>query len=440
MLSSTCSFTSLLLGNVTPVTGSTAQTAPCDLAASSPRCWCYFLKDSRTSVTAKPQSYFWLKLLTTNLPFLKCLFWLLSSAQLFFYHKPHFPSFSFVFYYLLILKHIHSPKSLRIFTSIPEWLHLFNIILASTQMTCKFLILTPSPLPSFGHRLRVNCQLNGQPGVLTAPQNHCLKALPICSYPEPSPATIPPIPSSPHLFQSLNFVDSPSSASRLRFLSFFPLHAPVLSSGSFLPLRHLPCHSHFQSIQSCQLHLFFVMALIIPFHWIKAFRDSPLPTKLKRNPWSGAQVSVFYGLILWLLPPTTTYSAWQATVHGVTRVGRNLTTKSPALPIQGLPRWHSGKKSTSVQGTQKTWVWSLGQEDPLEEEMATCSSILAWKITWTEEPGGLQSMGSQRARHSWVTERTSAVYSAPNYKDLDCFPQTFHTLPSQWLSQAHLSS
>ena len=41
----------------------------------------------------------------------------------------------------------------------------------------------------------------------------------------------------------------------------------------------------------------------------------------------------------------------------------------------------------------------LCQEDPLEEEMATCSSILAWKIPWTEEPGGLQSMESQRVRH-----------------------------------------
>ena len=44
-------------------------------------------------------------------------------------------------------------------------------------------------------------------------------------------------------------------------------------------------------------------------------------------------------------------------------------------------------------------VRSLGQEDPLEKEMATCSSILAWKILWTEEPGGLQSMGSQRVGH-----------------------------------------
>ena len=48
---------------------------------------------------------------------------------------------------------------------------------------------------------------------------------------------------------------------------------------------------------------------------------------------------------------------------------------------------------------QETWVHSLGQEDPLEQEMATHSSILAWKIPWAEQPGGLQSMGSQRVRH-----------------------------------------
>ena len=47
----------------------------------------------------------------------------------------------------------------------------------------------------------------------------------------------------------------------------------------------------------------------------------------------------------------------------------------------------------------ETWVQSLGQEDPLEKEMATHSSILAWKIPWTEEPGGLQSMGSQKVGH-----------------------------------------
>ena len=49
-----------------------------------------------------------------------------------------------------------------------------------------------------------------------------------------------------------------------------------------------------------------------------------------------------------------------------------------------------------LPGMQETGLRSLGQEDPLEKEMATHSSTLAWRISWTEEPGGLQSMGSQR--------------------------------------------
>ena len=48
---------------------------------------------------------------------------------------------------------------------------------------------------------------------------------------------------------------------------------------------------------------------------------------------------------------------------------------------------------------QETWVRSVGQEDPLEKEMATHSSTLAWKIPWTEKPGRLQSMGRQRVVH-----------------------------------------
>ena len=54
------------------------------------------------------------------------------------------------------------------------------------------------------------------------------------------------------------------------------------------------------------------------------------------------------------------------------------------------------KNLPAMQETQETWVGFLGQEDPLEEEMAAHSGILAWRIPWTEEPGRLQSMGSQR--------------------------------------------
>ena len=53
----------------------------------------------------------------------------------------------------------------------------------------------------------------------------------------------------------------------------------------------------------------------------------------------------------------------------------------------------------NLPAMQKTQVQSLGQKDPLEKGMATHSSILAWRIPWTEEPGGLQSMGLQRVGH-----------------------------------------
>ena len=59
-----------------------------------------------------------------------------------------------------------------------------------------------------------------------------------------------------------------------------------------------------------------------------------------------------------------------------------------------------------MQEMQEIWVQSLGQEDPLEEQMATHPIILAWEIPRTEEPGGLQSMRLQRVRHDWATEHT----------------------------------
>ena len=61
------------------------------------------------------------------------------------------------------------------------------------------------------------------------------------------------------------------------------------------------------------------------------------------------------------------------------------------------PQWLSGKESACSAGDAEIWVRSLGREDPLEEGMATHSSILAWRIPWTEEPGGLQSMGSRKS-------------------------------------------
>ena len=71
---------------------------------------------------------------------------------------------------------------------------------------------------------------------------------------------------------------------------------------------------------------------------------------------------------------------------------------------------------------RETWVRSLGWEDPLEKEKATKSSTLAWKIPWTEKPGRLQSMGSQRVGHDWATS-------------LSLFTFIQLAMTSQWLDQ-----
>ena len=59
--------------------------------------------------------------------------------------------------------------------------------------------------------------------------------------------------------------------------------------------------------------------------------------------------------------------------------------------------------------TQETQVPSLGQEDPLEKEMATHSTVLAWEISWTEEPGGLQSVGLQRVGHNLAAKQQTSL-------------------------------
>ena len=90
------------------------------------------------------------------------------------------------------------------------------------------------------------------------------------------------------------------------------------------------------------------------------------------------------------------YSPWNRKESGMTEgvSTRNCEASQVALVVRTcLP----------VQEIQEMWIQSLGQEDPLEKEMVTLSSVLAWRIPRTEEPGGLQSMVSQRVRHDWVT-------------------------------------
>ena len=85
------------------------------------------------------------------------------------------------------------------------------------------------------------------------------------------------------------------------------------------------------------------------------------------------------------------------------------------------------KNLPAVQEKQKIQVPSLGGEDPLEEGVATHSSVLAWSIPWTEEPGGLQAMGSPRVRHDW------SVLACSSQADLQRCPNSHRW--TTWQSQ-----
>ena len=96
-----------------------------------------------------------------------------------------------------------------------------------------------------------------------------------------------------------------------------------------------------------------------------------------------------------------------------------------------------------MQETQEMWGLSLCWEDPLEYEMATHSSFLAWKIPWTEKPGGLQPMGSQRVRHDWACSHThthmhthgdklAQVIQPLNFLLRKCSKPKAHSQASSW--------
>ena len=104
----------------------------------------------------------------------------------------------------------------------------------------------------------------------------------------------------------------------------------------------------------------------------------------------------------------------------------------------GLSWWLSGKESPVMQETQNTWVGSLGREDPLDEGMATHSSVLAWRIPWIEEPGGLQSTGLERVGHNRSNWEGMLLWIQP--KDIVSYITHLYSLPQQvfFLSWLHV--
>ena len=94
---------------------------------------------------------------------------------------------------------------------------------------------------------------------------------------------------------------------------------------------------------------------------------------------------------------------WWAAIYGVSQSQTRLKwLSSSSILWMGFPSGSLVKNLPAMQETRETWVQSLDWEDPLEEYLATHSSTLAWEIPWTEEPGELQSKGSQGVWHDWA--------------------------------------
>ena len=99
--------------------------------------------------------------------------------------------------------------------------------------------------------------------------------------------------------------------------------------------------------------------------------------------------------------------------------------------MEGLPCVSDDKESACIQETR---VQSLGREAPLEKEIATVSSILTWRISWTEEPGWPQSMGLQRVRHDRVTNTSTLMWKGEKSDLTACATKAFlFSLGSQLL-------
>ena len=103
-----------------------------------------------------------------------------------------------------------------------------------------------------------------------------------------------------------------------------------------------------------------------------------------------------HGILLeWVSMPSCKGSSWPRDRIHISSIADGFFTAEPL----GKPKING----LDLPAMQEAWVWSLGREDPLEKEMASHPKILAWRIPWTKEPGGLQSMESQRVGHDWAT-------------------------------------
>ena len=175
--------------------------------------------------------------------------------------------------------------------------------------------------------------------------------------------------------------------------------------------------------QSSTLKIYALFLSIVLWNWISSLRDFKVRQKKgvvrKRN-----STRIRLSRLSWL--PFSNLAIWENHSYSICKLGKHLPrglfwglnentcqALSPRYIFSYYNSWKywreegfpGGSDSKSLPAMQKTQVQSLGWEDPLEKGMATHSSILAWRIPLSEEPGGVQSMGSQRV--DWTSKYTN---------------------------------
>ena len=190
--------------------------------------------------------------------------------------------------------------------------------------------------------------------------------------------------------------------------TFLRIFSSVQFSWSVCPTLYDPmdCSTpgfpvHHQLSEPAQTHVRWVGDAIQPSH--------PLPSL------SPPAFNLFQHQILFKWVSSSHQVAWEyyyvtnSTLTFASSVNTTPSTTSPwasvFLPVRGFPDASAVKKAPANAGD----VNSIPGLDPLEKEMATYYIILAWRIPWTEEPGGLQSMESKRVRHNWATKQRQGV-------------------------------
>ena len=162
------------------------------------------------------------------------------------------------------------------------------------------------------------------------------------------------------------------------------------SMPGFSVLYYLPEFAQLTSIESVMASNHLILCcplLLLPsiFPSIRVWVTGEGPSGPRKREWQ----------------PTSVFLPWEPHEQHQKTKRHGLLTKIKRS--RGLPRWHGVKESTCQCSKHKRCRFDLwGREDPLEKEMASQSSILDWKIPWTEEPGARQSIGSQRVGHNWI--------------------------------------